>query len=80
MTPEQLHNKVFVGGIPPHVDRDGLKEIFSEFGVRQSKKCLCLCLLHTLIHYLSDLTHKVIIMESFDLDMISFDLISFDLI
>lgn len=33
MTPEQLHNKVFVGGIPPHVDRDGLKEIFSEFGV-----------------------------------------------
>lgn len=43
MTPEQLHNKVFVGGIPPHVDRDGLKEIFSEFGVRQSKECLCLC-------------------------------------
>jgi len=33
MTPEQLHNKVFVGGIPPHVDRDGLKEMFSEFGV-----------------------------------------------
>jgi RNA recognition motif-containing protein len=32
MTPEQLHNKVFVGGIPPHIDRDGLKEIFEEFG------------------------------------------------
>lgn len=31
-SPEQLHNKVFVGGIPPNVDRDGLKEIFSEFG------------------------------------------------
>jgi RNA-binding protein Musashi len=47
MTPEQLHNKVFVGGIPPHVDRDGLKEIFSEFGVSQSSrrkvKCVCVC-------------------------------------
>jgi len=32
MTPEQLHNKVFVGGIPPHIDRDGLKEIFEVFG------------------------------------------------
>mmetsp|Transcript_26520 Transcript_26520/g.56835 ORF Transcript_26520/g.56835 Transcript_26520/m.56835 type:complete len:407 (-) Transcript_26520:60-1280(-) len=32
LTPEQLHNKVFVGGIPPHIDRDGLKEIFEEFG------------------------------------------------
>lgn len=32
LTPEQLQNKVFVGGIPPHIDRDGLKEIFSEFG------------------------------------------------
>lgn len=32
LTPEQLQNKVFVGGIPPHIDRDGLKEIFEEFG------------------------------------------------
>jgi len=32
LTPEQLHTKVFVGGIPPHIDRDGLKEIFEEFG------------------------------------------------
>jgi RNA-binding protein Musashi len=32
LSPEQLHNKVFVGGIPPHVDRDGLKDLFSEFG------------------------------------------------
>jgi RNA recognition motif-containing protein len=76
MTPEQLHNKVFVGGIPPHVDRDGLKEIFSEFGVSQSSrrkvKCVCVCVyvLHTLIHYLSDLTHNVIIMESFGFGII----------
>mmetsp|Transcript_2106 Transcript_2106/g.5576 ORF Transcript_2106/g.5576 Transcript_2106/m.5576 type:complete len:283 (-) Transcript_2106:73-921(-) len=32
LTPEQLHNKVFVGGIPPNIDKDGLKEIFEEFG------------------------------------------------
>ena len=32
LTPEQLHNKVFVGGIPPHIDKDGLKEAFEEFG------------------------------------------------
>jgi RNA-binding protein Musashi len=32
LSPEQLQNKVFVGGIPPHIDRDGLKEIFEEFG------------------------------------------------
>lgn len=32
LTPEQLHTKVFVGGIPPHIDKDGLKEIFEEFG------------------------------------------------
>ena len=31
-TPEQLHTKVFVGGIPPHVGRDELKQIFSQFG------------------------------------------------
>jgi RNA recognition motif-containing protein len=24
-------NKVFVGGLPPEIDRDALKEIFSEF-------------------------------------------------
>jgi RNA-binding protein Musashi len=32
LTPEQLNNKVFVGGIPPHIDSEGLKEIFEEFG------------------------------------------------
>lgn len=32
MTPEQLQNKVFVGGLPPHVDRDELKRIFEQFG------------------------------------------------
>jgi RNA-binding protein Musashi len=26
------HNKVFVGGIPHSIDRDGLRDIFSEFG------------------------------------------------
>jgi len=31
-TPEQMGNKVFVGGIPPNVDRDGLQEIFEQFG------------------------------------------------
>ncbi|CAJ1930347.1 unnamed protein product [Cylindrotheca closterium] len=32
-SPEQMGNKVFVGGIPPNVDRDGLRKIFEEFGV-----------------------------------------------
>ena len=32
LSPEQLQNKVFVGGIPPNVDRDELKQIFEEFG------------------------------------------------
>lgn len=32
LTPEQLQNKVFVGGIPPNIDRDALKGIFEEFG------------------------------------------------
>jgi RNA recognition motif-containing protein len=32
LTPEQLQNKVFVGGIPPHVDRDGLRQAFEQFG------------------------------------------------
>ena len=31
-TPEQMQTKVFVGGIPPHVGRDELKQIFSQFG------------------------------------------------
>ena len=31
LTPEQLHNKVFVGGIPPDVDRDTLRQI-EQFG------------------------------------------------
>lgn len=29
LSPEQMHAKVFVGGIPPHVDRDELKRIFT---------------------------------------------------
>ena len=32
LTPEQAQTKVFVGGIPPHIDRDQLREIFQEFG------------------------------------------------
>ncbi len=32
LTPEQLKNKVFVGGLPLHVDKDGLKDFFSVFG------------------------------------------------
>ena len=32
LTPEQLHNKVFVGGLPASVDRDELKVIFEQFG------------------------------------------------
>lgn len=32
LTPEQLQTKVFVGGIPPSVDRDELKTIFSTYG------------------------------------------------
>lgn len=32
LTPEQLHNKVFVGGLPPHVDQEELKKIFEQFG------------------------------------------------
>jgi RNA-binding protein Musashi len=31
-TPEQLNTKVFVGGIPPSIDRDGLRTIFEKFG------------------------------------------------
>jgi RNA recognition motif. (a.k.a. RRM, RBD, or RNP domain) len=31
-SPEQLHCKIFVGGIPPQIDRDELKVIFTEFG------------------------------------------------
>ena len=32
-SPEQLHCKIFVGGIPPQIDRDELKVIFTEFGI-----------------------------------------------
>jgi RNA-binding protein Musashi len=32
LTPEQMHCKVFVGGIPHSVDRDELRRILSEFG------------------------------------------------
>jgi RNA recognition motif-containing protein len=32
LTPEQLHCKVFVGGIPHSVDRDELRRIMSEYG------------------------------------------------
>mmetsp|Transcript_23497 Transcript_23497/g.55689 ORF Transcript_23497/g.55689 Transcript_23497/m.55689 type:complete len:382 (-) Transcript_23497:100-1245(-) len=32
LTPEQKGNKIFVGGIPPEVDREELKEIFERFG------------------------------------------------
>lgn len=32
LTPEQKGNKVFVGGIPPNVDRDELKAVFEQFG------------------------------------------------
>ncbi|KAL7551929.1 hypothetical protein ACHAWF_015502, partial [Thalassiosira exigua] len=31
-SPEELKNKVFVGGLPLHVDKDGLKDFFSCFG------------------------------------------------
>ena len=31
-SPEELKNKVFVGGLPLHVDKEGLKEFFSCFG------------------------------------------------
>ncbi|KAL3917655.1 MAG: hypothetical protein SGILL_004611, partial [Bacillariaceae sp.] len=32
LSPEELNNKVFVGGIPPNIDSEGLKEIFEQFG------------------------------------------------
>ena len=32
MSPEQLQNKVFVGGLPPSVDRDALRACFEQFG------------------------------------------------
>jgi RNA recognition motif-containing protein len=31
-TPEHLGNKVFVGGLPLHVDKDALQDFFSCFG------------------------------------------------
>lgn len=32
LSPEQLRNKIFVGGLPLHCDKDGLKDFFSVFG------------------------------------------------
>lgn len=32
MSPEERQNKVFVGGLPMHVDQAGLKDFFSVFG------------------------------------------------
>ena len=32
MSPEELQNKIFVGGLPLHLDNDGMKEFFSQFG------------------------------------------------
>jgi RNA recognition motif-containing protein len=32
LSPEQLQNKIFVGGLPLHLSRDGLREFFSQFG------------------------------------------------
>uniref|UniRef100_A0A7S4NCW7 RRM domain-containing protein n=1 Tax=Odontella aurita TaxID=265563 RepID=A0A7S4NCW7_9STRA len=31
-TPEQLQNKVFVGGLPLHIDKDGMSQFFSQYG------------------------------------------------
>ena len=31
-SPEDLQNKVFVGGLPLHVDKEGLTDFFSCFG------------------------------------------------
>lgn len=32
LSPEQKHAKIFIGGIPHHVDSDELKRVFSQFG------------------------------------------------
>jgi RNA-binding protein Musashi len=32
VSPEQLQNKIFIGGLPPHVDKEELKRVFSQFG------------------------------------------------
>jgi len=32
MSPEELQNKIFVGGLPIHLDSNGLKEFFTQFG------------------------------------------------
>jgi len=32
MSPEQLQNKIFVGGLPIHLSKDGLRDYFSQFG------------------------------------------------
>mmetsp|Transcript_11452 Transcript_11452/g.12798 ORF Transcript_11452/g.12798 Transcript_11452/m.12798 type:complete len:392 (-) Transcript_11452:32-1207(-) len=32
LSPEQLQNKIFIGGLPPHVDKEELKRVFEQFG------------------------------------------------
>jgi len=32
MTPEQLQNKIFVGGLPIHLNKEGLHDFFNQFG------------------------------------------------
>jgi RNA-binding protein Musashi len=32
MSPEELHNKIFVGGLPIHLDSEGMKEFFNQYG------------------------------------------------
>ena len=32
MSPEELQNKIFVGGLPLHIDNDGMKEFFGQYG------------------------------------------------
>jgi len=38
-TPEHLGNKVFVGGLPLHVDKDALQDFFSCFGPVTDVSC-----------------------------------------
>lgn len=39
-TPEHLGNKVFVGGLPLHVDKDALHDFFSCFGPVTDVSCI----------------------------------------
>ncbi len=32
LTPEELQNKIFVGGLPLHLDSDGMKDFFTQYG------------------------------------------------